>query len=125
LEILADINEGPETKTENGNVPFNFTFVGTVARLYNSGRIDKREIDEVIQKYGENSAIPNLLRFVIHTRPSDRLHRRRDAAHRWDATQYLERIAAQRLITAQWLIFRNLLVTALAQSGHGQSSLRF
>jgi hypothetical protein len=37
-----------------------------VANLYNSGGIDRNEIDAVIQKYGENSSIVALLRVVIH-----------------------------------------------------------
>src|ERR1700730_2640189 len=44
----------------------NFTFVLLVARLYNSGKIDRREIESCIQKYGEQSTIMGLLRVVMH-----------------------------------------------------------
>jgi hypothetical protein len=66
LEKLAETYEGADAKTENGHLPFNFTLVKTVARLYNSGRIDRKEIDDIVQKYGDSSAIMGLLRVVIH-----------------------------------------------------------
>lgn len=66
LDKLVEMYEGEESKSKEGNVPFNFTFVRTVARLYNSGRINRREIDDIVQKYGDNSAIMYLLRVVIH-----------------------------------------------------------
>lgn len=66
LERLADKYETVDTKTAKGNVPFNFTFVKAVARLYNSGRVDKNEIDSILQRYGENSAVIPLLRVVYH-----------------------------------------------------------
>jgi hypothetical protein len=40
--------------------------VKVVARLYNSGRIDRNEIENVVQVYGEHSSIMALLRVVIH-----------------------------------------------------------
>src|SRR5215204_1051963 len=66
LGILSDKHESEDTITAGGNVPFNFTFVKIVANLYNSGGIDRNEIDAVIQKYDENSSIVALLRVVIH-----------------------------------------------------------
>jgi hypothetical protein len=66
LEKLAETYEGADAKTENGHLPFKFTLVKTVARLYNSGRIDRKEIDDIVQKYGDSSAIMGLLRVVIH-----------------------------------------------------------
>jgi hypothetical protein len=66
LEILSDKVESDDTKTGAGHVPFNFTFVKIVAKLYNTGHIDRREIESAIQKYGDNSSIIALLRVVVH-----------------------------------------------------------
>lgn len=66
LDKLAEIHEGENSKSKDGNVPFNFTFVRTVARLYHSGRIDRKEIEDIVEKYGESSAIMSLMRVVIH-----------------------------------------------------------
>jgi hypothetical protein len=66
LDILSKTEEGEDKKTPGGNVPFNFTLVKTVAQLYNSGRIDRRVIDDILQRYGENSALVGLLRAVVH-----------------------------------------------------------
>jgi hypothetical protein len=45
LEILADKQENSNVKTPGGNVPFNFTFVKIVAKLYHYRRLDRAEID--------------------------------------------------------------------------------
>jgi hypothetical protein len=66
LEKLVTTQEGEESKTSHGNYPFNFTFVLIVARLYQSGKIDRKEIDECVVKFGEHSAIMALLRVVMH-----------------------------------------------------------
>lgn len=66
LDKLVEKYESEDSKTKLGNVPFNFTFVRTVARLYSSGRIDRKEIDGIVQKYGESSAVMQLLRVVVH-----------------------------------------------------------
>lgn len=66
LDKLIERYESDESKTKNGNIPFNFTFVRTVAHLYNSGRINRKEIDGIVQKYGESSALVQLLRVVVH-----------------------------------------------------------
>jgi TIR domain len=66
LELLTEKYENDAMKTTEGNVPFNFTFVKAVARLYKSGRIDKREIEGILDRYGENSSIIALLRVVFH-----------------------------------------------------------
>jgi hypothetical protein len=66
LELLVEKYENGDERTIQGNVPFNFTFVKVVARLYNSGRIDKKEIDDIVERYGENSSLMSLLRVVFH-----------------------------------------------------------
>jgi hypothetical protein len=66
LELLAEKYENDDAKTADGNLPFNFTFVKVVARLYKSGRIDKKEIDDIVKRYGENSSLMSLLRVVFH-----------------------------------------------------------
>jgi hypothetical protein len=66
LELLAEKYENDDAKTADGNVPFNFTFVKVVARLYKSRRIDKKEIDDIVKRYGENSSLMSLLRVVFH-----------------------------------------------------------
>jgi hypothetical protein len=66
LEKLAAEHDNEDNKTAGGHTPFNFTLVKVVARLYNSGRIDRNEIDNIVQVYGEHSAVMALLRVVIH-----------------------------------------------------------
>lgn len=66
LDRLSAEYEKDETKTIGGNVPFNFTFVRTVARLYNTGKIDKNEIEGIVQRYGASSSLISLLRVVFH-----------------------------------------------------------
>lgn len=66
LERLAEKHESEATSTSEGNIPFNFTFVKVVARLYNSGRVDKAEIESILQRYGESSSLIPLLRVVFH-----------------------------------------------------------
>jgi hypothetical protein len=66
LERLAQKYDTEENKTVSGNIPFNFSVVLLTAQLYHSGNIDKATIESVIKKYGENSAIVALLRFVIY-----------------------------------------------------------
>jgi hypothetical protein len=66
LEKLAAEYDSEDKKTAGGNTPFNFTLVKVVARLYNSGRIDRNEIENVVQTYGEHSSIMAVLRVVIH-----------------------------------------------------------
>jgi hypothetical protein len=66
LEKLAAEYDSEDKRTAGGNTPFNFTLVKVVARLYNSGRIDRNEIENVVQTYGEHSSVMALLRVVIH-----------------------------------------------------------
>lgn len=66
LQLLADEHENEGVKTEKGNTPFNFTLVKLVAQLYNTGKIDRKEIEGCIQKFGQHSAMLSILRVVIH-----------------------------------------------------------
>ncbi|MCA1512668.1 toll/interleukin-1 receptor domain-containing protein [Bradyrhizobium sp. NBAIM01] len=66
LEKLAAEHESADKKTVAGNTPFNFTLVMLVAHLYSSGKINRKEIENAIQIYGEHSSIIALLRVVIH-----------------------------------------------------------
>jgi len=66
LDRLVDAYESSSSKADGQNLPFNFTFVRAVARLYNTGRINRHEIDEILQRYGESSSIIHLLRVVVH-----------------------------------------------------------
>lgn len=50
----------------DGHIPYNFTSVLLIARLYNSGKIDKEAIEDAIAKYGENSSILAILRVTFH-----------------------------------------------------------
>lgn len=65
LERLRDKNEDGSNKTSEGNVPYNFTAVHIISRLYNTGKLDKKLIDETIEKYGEHSGIMSILRVVF------------------------------------------------------------
>ncbi|MBZ9808319.1 TIR domain-containing protein [Mesorhizobium sp. ESP-6-2] len=61
--LVEDYESGGSSDRE---VPFNFTSVLVIARLYSTGRINRTDIDNCIKKYGENSAILHLLRVAIH-----------------------------------------------------------
>jgi hypothetical protein len=66
LQRLAEKFENESFKTERGNIPFNFTLVMLVARLYHTGKIDRDEIETCVEKYGEHSSLMALLRVVMH-----------------------------------------------------------
>jgi TIR domain-containing protein len=64
LELLAEEYES-ETP-EDGHIPYNFTSVLLIARLYNTGKVDKSEIENAIKKYGESSSVIAILRATLH-----------------------------------------------------------
>ncbi|SDN96242.1 TIR domain-containing protein [Ensifer sp. YR511] len=51
---------------DDGHIPYNFTSVLLIARLYNKGRLNKEEVEEVIHKYGEHSSLVAILRVTLH-----------------------------------------------------------
>ena len=66
LERLTEEYDTDKNKTDRNNVPFNFTIVTLIAKLYNSGSIDHAGIDAVVKKYGRHSSIVQLLRTAIY-----------------------------------------------------------
>lgn len=64
LEILSEQFESKAP--EDGHIPYNFTSVLLIAKLYNTGKIDKTSIESAIKKYGENSSIIAILRTTMH-----------------------------------------------------------
>lgn len=64
LDILVKQYENVEN--ERKNVPFNFTSVAVIARLYSTGKISRSEIERCIEKYGDESGLMGLLRVAIH-----------------------------------------------------------
>jgi hypothetical protein len=66
LKLLVGQFEREDDADVEGNIPFNFSSVLTIAQLYKRGSVDRREIEDAIEKYGENSAFVSLLRVVFH-----------------------------------------------------------
>jgi len=64
LEKLVKKHEGE--KVDEGHIPFNFTSVLLIARLYRSGKIDRASLEESIRKYGSDSSLFALYRTTIH-----------------------------------------------------------
>jgi hypothetical protein len=65
LERLVSQYENLESKDELGYIPFNFTSVLAVAKIYHFGKIDTNDIDAIFNKYGSDSAIIAILRTTI------------------------------------------------------------
>jgi hypothetical protein len=63
LERLAEKFE--HEKDDHGHYPYNFTSVLLIARLYESGKIDKAGIEAAISKYGSESSIFAIIRVTI------------------------------------------------------------
>ena len=66
LEKLSEKMESEEARSGDGFIPFNFTSVLLVARLYSDGKLDKVGIEAAIQKYGEHSSLLGLIRVAVH-----------------------------------------------------------
>ena len=66
LRRLSREYDTDELKTSQGNIPYNFTAVLLIAKLYESRKIDRASISEVVERYGEHSSIMNILRVVFH-----------------------------------------------------------
>ncbi len=66
LTKLALQYEDGASKTLQGNIPYNFTSVLVIAKLYHTGVVDRDEIEGILRKYGENSSIIAMLRVVFH-----------------------------------------------------------
>nr|WP_137830559.1 toll/interleukin-1 receptor domain-containing protein [Methylobacterium sp. L1A1] len=66
LTKLAAQHEQGETVTAKGNIPYNYSLVLLVARLYHTGRIDKEYVEDCAKRYGEESSIMAILRVVMH-----------------------------------------------------------
>lgn len=66
LERLVGQYENDKSADDTGNIPFNFSCVLVIARLYNSGRLNRADIDAVIKKYGKDSAFIAILRATFH-----------------------------------------------------------
>lgn len=65
LEKLAEKFEGKDVQ-QDGFIPFNFTSVLLIARLYSDGKLDKPAIEAAIQHYGEHSSLLALIRVAVH-----------------------------------------------------------
>jgi len=63
LEKLAE--EFESRKDDQGHFPFNFTSVLLIARLYESGQVDKPRIEAAIEKYGKDSALFSVVRATL------------------------------------------------------------
>ncbi|WP_345820591.1 hypothetical protein ABC766_00605 [Methylobacterium fujisawaense] len=66
LARLSSKHEGGESRTAKGNIPYNFSLVLVIARLYHTGKIDKDYVEDCLKRYGDDSAIMSLLRVVMH-----------------------------------------------------------
>lgn len=64
LQRLADQHE--DTASDEGHVPYNFTSVLLISRLYSSGAIDKEGIEAALKKYGANSSLFAVFRATVH-----------------------------------------------------------
>ena len=65
LEKLANEYEKDED-AHGGFIPFNFTSVLLIAKLYSEGRLDKPAIEAAIEKYGEHSSLLAIIRVTVH-----------------------------------------------------------
>ena len=52
--------------SDEGHVPFNFTSVLLISRLYSRGTIDREGIEGALKKYGRESSLFAVLRATIH-----------------------------------------------------------
>ena len=66
LQKLTTQFESKQFETSKGNLPFNFTAVLLIAKLYESGKIDRVALEDALEKYGEHSSLINILRVVFH-----------------------------------------------------------
>lgn len=66
LSRLTEDFDNEDHKTKQGNIPYNFTIVKTIARLYQTKVVDRHEIENIVQTYGQHSSIMNLLRVAFH-----------------------------------------------------------
>ncbi|MEI9430933.1 TIR domain-containing protein [Mesorhizobium sp. Cs1299R1N3] len=66
LEKLVEKFESEANADEEGNIPFNFSSVLVIARLYATGRMNKSDLDDVIKKYGKTSAFLGILRATFN-----------------------------------------------------------
>ncbi|MCJ2069241.1 toll/interleukin-1 receptor domain-containing protein [Methylobacterium sp. J-030] len=66
LAKLSSKYENGDALTLKGNIPYNFSFVLLVARLYHTGKIDKDYVEDCLRRYGDESSIMALLRVVMH-----------------------------------------------------------
>jgi hypothetical protein len=53
-------------KDEEGHYPYNFLSVLMVARLYHTGTIDQKAVEEALDKLGVDSAFFSIYRAIIH-----------------------------------------------------------
>jgi hypothetical protein len=65
LEKLVDDYEA-EHVAPGEKIPFNYTSVLVIAKLYHTGKISRSDIEECIRKYGDKSAVMHLFRVAIH-----------------------------------------------------------
>lgn len=66
LEKLSEKYDTDLSKTGRGNIPFNYTAVLIIGRLYQSSTIDRVEIEKALKKYGRHSSIIQLFRAAIY-----------------------------------------------------------
>ena len=63
LDVLIDKHERDDTESEK---PFNFSSVRFVAKLWKDKSVDKSGVDELLERYGKNSAIFGLVRTALY-----------------------------------------------------------
>lgn len=64
LSKLVEVHEAD--KYDDGHFPFNFTSVLLIAKLYNTGSIDRNALSDAIDKYGRDSSLFAVIRAAIH-----------------------------------------------------------
>ncbi|OWW01914.1 hypothetical protein ATY81_23505 [Rhizobium sp. R72] len=65
LDKLAQLHEADEVRPGEF-IPFNFTSVLLIARLYSDGKLDKPAIEAAIERFGEHSSLLALMRVAVH-----------------------------------------------------------
>jgi hypothetical protein len=66
IRALEKLVEDYERDEIDGFIPFNFSSVLIIAKLYNTGVLDKPAIENILRKYGNNSSLRYLIRVAVH-----------------------------------------------------------
>lgn len=66
IRALNRLVDQYEAEKIGDHIPFNFTSVQIISKLYKTGKIDHNYIETILDKYGEKSALVALLRVAYH-----------------------------------------------------------